>query len=121
MKNNQKNEGLQSRREFFKKAAMGTLPILSAVAMLASPVIVNAAENSLMKTPLGCNRQDCTNSCIQSCRGGCSTACKGCTGRCVGSCQSSCSGGCQRNCGSACEGALPARAAYSHSASVGRR
>ena len=37
MKKNGKNEELQSRREFFKRAAKGALPILAGAALLSSP------------------------------------------------------------------------------------
>ena len=49
MKKNEKNEELQSRREFFKKAAKGALPILAAVALAGTPAIVNATT----KDPMG--------------------------------------------------------------------
>lgn len=45
MKKNEKNEGLQSRREFFKKAAKGALPILGLAIMANVPMISNAAES----------------------------------------------------------------------------
>lgn len=37
MKKNEKNEELQSRREFFKKAAKGALPILGLAIMATNP------------------------------------------------------------------------------------
>ena len=40
MKKNEKNEELQSRREFFKKAAKGALPILGAIALAGAPGVV---------------------------------------------------------------------------------
>lgn len=39
MKKNGKNEELQSRREFFKRAAKGALPILAGAALLSSPIL----------------------------------------------------------------------------------
>lgn len=48
MKKNEKNEELQSRREFFKKAAKGALPILGAILLSGAPQILNAAEKSPM-------------------------------------------------------------------------
>lgn len=42
------NEELQSRREFFKKAAKGVLPILGAVVLAGAPAIVKAAEENPM-------------------------------------------------------------------------
>ena len=50
MKKNEKNEELQSRREFFKKAAKGALPILGAIVLANAPAVINAAENA----PMGC-------------------------------------------------------------------
>ncbi len=86
----EKNEELQSRREFFKKAAKGALPILGAVLLANAPVIANAAES---KSPMGC-RGTCTGSCHNSCKG-CSTTCSGtCKNSCT-SCSTTCSGGCK--------------------------
>lgn len=48
MKKNVKNEELQSRREFFKKAAKGALPILGAILLSGAPQILNATEKSPM-------------------------------------------------------------------------
>ena len=102
MKKNKNNEELQSRREFFKKAAKGALPILSAVAMISSPIFVRAAETSSIASPMGCNRQDCTNACIQSCSS-CTGSCRGtCSGRCSSSCAGSCSGNCTERCANSC-------------------
>ena len=48
MKKNEKNEELQSRREFFKKAAKSALLILGAILLSGAPQIINAAEKSPM-------------------------------------------------------------------------
>ena len=102
MKKNKNNEELQSRRDFFKRAAKGALPVLGVVAMMTSPIILKAAEVPMMKTPMGCNRQDCTNACIQSCSS-CTGTCRGdCTGRCSGACRSSCTNTCKEDCRSNC-------------------
>lgn len=53
MKDNKKNEELQSRREFFKKAAKGALPIIAAAVMASAPAVVKAAENCLWMFPSG--------------------------------------------------------------------
>ena len=75
MKKNVKNEELQSRREFFKKAAKGALPILGAIVLANVPNALHAAES-------GCG-----------CVGGCGTACfQACANGCV---TSSCKGGCK--------------------------
>lgn len=79
------NEELQSRREFFKKAAKGALPILGAIALAATPAIMKAAE-----TPMGCSYSDCS----MSCSGGC----MGCSGGCQGSCSQACSSNCFTYC-----------------------
>lgn len=80
MEKNKKNEELQSRREFFKKAAKGALPILGAIVLANAPAIVKAAE----ATPSGCH---------YGCSAVCSTS--ACQGTCSGSCRFTCSGGCK--------------------------
>lgn len=70
------NEELQSRREFFKKAAKGALPILGAIVLAGNPLLSNAAEES----PMGCNGS-CSYSCQNTCKGTCQ-------GRCSGGCSS---------------------------------
>ena len=98
MEKNKKNEELQSRREFFKKAAKGALPILGAIVLSGVPTIIKAAE-----TPMGCGQLSCLYGCKNSCQGDCYTGCKGgcsslcrmsCTGSCKDGCHTSCSGGC---------------------------
>lgn len=87
MKKNERNEELQSRREFFKKAAKGALPILGAMVLANAPVIANAAETS-STTCAGCNNR-CMNFCTTTCHGGCKT-------HCADNCHSSCKWGCSR-------------------------
>lgn len=92
MEKKKRNEELQSRREFFKKAAKGALPILGAVLLAGSPAIVQAAE----KAPMGCNGScagTCQGTCSGSCRGGCNTSCYN---GCYSSCKTGCSGSCRR-------------------------
>lgn len=82
-----KKQELQSRRDFFKKAAKGVLPILGAVVLASAPSIVKAAEKVSMEcdTCKGTCKGDCSYGCQGSCRGGCSTGCGGgCTGTCYG-------------------------------------
>ncbi|MFA4046861.1 Cys-Xaa-Xaa-Xaa repeat radical SAM target protein [Prevotella sp. PCHR] len=90
------NKELQSRREFFKNAAKGILPIIGSVILGSAPLIVKASE-----TQMGCGglcQSTCTLTCASNCRGGCETSCRGgCQGRCYGSCYRSCSGGCQNS------------------------
>lgn len=97
MKQNEKNEELQSRREFFKKAAKGALPILGAIALAGAPGIVKAAEEAM-----DCN-YSCSYSCSNSCRGNCYGGCSGsCGGACSYSCQNTCKGSCQGRCSGGC-------------------
>ncbi len=77
-----KNEELQSRRDFFKKAAKATLPILGAVVLANVPAISQAAEEA----PMGCNYL-CANTCYTACKGGCSNNCKSaCHYNCTNNC-----------------------------------
>lgn len=97
MKQNEKKEELQSRREFFKKAAKSTLPILGAIALAGAPSIVKAAEEAM-----DCN-YSCSYSCSNSCRGDCYGGCRGgCSGACSYSCQNTCKGSCQGSCRGGC-------------------
>ncbi len=83
MHKNKKNEELQSRRQFFKNAAKGALPILGAIVLANVPGIMNAASES----PMGCTSTTCS--------GGCKNGCRGCEYTCSGTCKNSCRGGCQ--------------------------
>lgn len=74
-----KNEELQSRREFFKKAVKGALPILGVIVFANAPAIISASEKSM-----GCN---------YGCTAVCSTS--ACQGTCSGGCKTTCSGGCK--------------------------
>ena len=98
MKKNVKNEELQSRREFFKKAAKGALPILAAVALANVPLVMEA-ESPVMGCGSTC-RGGCANQCSSgSCRLSCDSSCKdGCKGSCHNGCQGGCKGNCQGTC-----------------------
>lgn len=85
-----KNEEVLSRREFFKKAAKATLPILGAVLLASNPILAEAAE-----TPMGC--MGCSNGCTATCKGTCS-------GSCDGSCIDGCKSGCRTTCKYTCAG-----------------
>lgn len=89
MEKNKKNEELQSRREFFKKAAKGALPILGAIVLANAPAIVNAAGDN----PTGCR------GCASYCSGGCSGSCTSCVGSCNGTCNFTCRGTCKTSSG----------------------
>ena len=90
MDKNKKNEELQSRREFFKKAAKGALPILGAIALAGVPGISKAISES----PMGCSERSCVNTCAVGCTGRCYHACTGCHTTCSGTCYRTCAGGC---------------------------
>lgn len=98
MKKNVNNEELQSRREFFKKAAKGALPILSAIVLANTPSIANA-----MRTEWGCDNS-CSNSCKGRCTGGCQTSCAsdGCGHTCAGNCRGHCNFVCRDSCYNDC-------------------
>lgn len=91
MDKKKKDEELQSRREFFKKAAKGALPILGAAILASNPIISKAAETTL----------DCNGNCSWGCGRVCST---GCSNSCSGSCYGSCKGNCSRSCSMTCSG-----------------
>lgn len=103
MENNKKNEELQSRREFFKKAAKGALPILGAIVLANAPVIAKAAEE-----PMGC-KYGCSSGCEGACSGTCHYGCKqscyhDCTKTCAGGCKTGCKHSCTKTCGATCKG-----------------
>ena len=87
MDKNKKNEELQSRREFFKKAAKGALPILGAIVLANVPNIANA-DTSDSGT---CT--SCAYTCLGTCRGQCYSTC---TGNCYRTCSGGCSGSSRR-------------------------
>ena len=86
MEKNKKNEELQSRREFFKKAAKGALPILGAIVLANMPKIAEAETAGSCTCGAGC-RGGCSTSCMHECK----TTCKaGCYHGCYGTCQNKC-------------------------------
>lgn len=99
MRKNQKDEELQSRRQFFKKAAKGVLPILGAIVLANAPVIAKAADEASM----GCSgycKEGCGTSCTGSCTGGCVNTCaRSCT-----ACSNGCASGCHATCYTGCNG-----------------
>ncbi len=95
MANNKKKEELQSRRDFFKNAAKGVLPIVGAIVIACLPHVVNAEE-----TPMGCQY-----SCSVGCGSGCSGFCDGtCTDACARGCRNYCNAGCDTTCRRTCQG-----------------
>ena len=107
-----KNNELRSRREFFKKAAKGTLPILSAIVLASTPILSQAAKGCVEGYCSNCNNS-CTNGCRNGCHRSCATECslncqgksehyyggdcEGCRGLC-GGCSGLCSGFCKGSC-----------------------
>lgn len=87
MKTNQ-NEELQSRREFFKKAAKAALPVVGAVVMASLPI------EKLIGSSACYAGYACTGACSGSCKGTCKFGCEGCKGACEGSCKYSCKTSC---------------------------
>ena len=85
MKKNKNNEELQSRREFFKNAAKGALPILGAIMLANSPIIARSTVRESLNCESSCE-SSCSGRCQGGCSGSCSGACTGCKGSCSGSC-----------------------------------
>lgn len=101
--NEDKNEELQSRRDFFKQVAKSVLPILGGIALFGFPVNGLSASESPEEgegedTEMGCNygcSGVCKGSCGRECSFGCTNSCSGsCSGACKGSCYGNCKGGC---------------------------
>lgn len=110
-KNNKKNEDLQSRREFFKKAAKGALPILGSIILASVPHILKAKTVDPQFCMFGC-AGFCAGQCYATCVGFCTGNCSGCVGfckvqciGCIGSCSGtcmSCTGTCLGTCAAGC-------------------
>lgn len=95
MEEKNKKEELQSRRDFFKKAAKAALPIMGAIVLANVPDLSKA-----MKSEMEC---DCSGACSGTCIGNCKGTCDGaCMGTCQGSCKGNCSGGCAYTCKAYC-------------------
>lgn len=89
MSNKKQNEELQSRREFFKKAAKAALPVVGAVVLSSLPLLKAEAA------PMGC-----TGTCYGMCHGSCKGCEYTCSGTCKHACESckyTCSGGCKNS------------------------
>lgn len=78
MEEKNKNEELQSRREFFKKTVQNVLPFLGVVAL--SPLLTSCDPDGT---------RGCGNSCSGSCEGDCA-------GDCDDNCTADCFNGCDR-------------------------
>lgn len=91
MKEENKKEELQSRRDFFRKAAKTALPIIGAIALASTPIVSKATE-----TAMGCTNY-CSQSCHFSCEGACRNSCTNtCSGTCYNTCYHRCTGGCAK-------------------------
>lgn len=94
MKKINQKEDLKSRRDFFKAAAKGILPIFG-LTILGQTIITSCDK---LDDITGCS--DCSGGCEDSCENGCSGTCKsgcntGCSGTCKGGCFRACSSGCK--------------------------
>ena len=87
-----KKEELQSRRDFFKKAAKSALPILGAIALANVPVIAKASEAGYCT---------CSGNCSGACSGGCKSTCYN---QCYNSCKGTCNYTCDHSCSGSCNG-----------------
>lgn len=89
MSNKNKNEELQSRREFFKKAAKAALPVVGAVMMASLPSVFAEAATGCTKSCLG----SCSGTCSRTCTSRCKEGCSGCGTACYQGCAAGCSWG----------------------------
>ena len=94
MKENKKE--LLHRREFFKKAAKKSLPIVAAI--VAPSLFVSCGDDGEDVT--GCS--DCSGTCASDCSSSCvgqsyTSTCSSCANNCTGSCDTSCSETCKNN------------------------
>lgn len=97
MSKKDEKEELQTRRQFFKKAAKSILPMLGAVAI--GPSTILSAMTSCTKS--GCDgcEAECMDNCGSSCSELCdssstSSACSGCASGCASACEGACSNAC---------------------------
>lgn len=88
MEEKNKREEIQSRREFFKKAAKAALPVVGAAILSSVPFMKTEAA------PSGCYNYGCMGGCDGTCSGGC----MGCSGKCTGGCKGWCGGDCYAIC-----------------------
>lgn len=89
MEKKMNNEELQSRREFFKKAAKAALPVVGAIVLANMPIQQMKATASM--------------SCPSACKDSCAYNCTGCSSSCEGTCRTTCSGTCHNACTGGCK------------------
>ena len=83
-------QGLQSRREFFKSAAKAALPVIGAILLTqVTPTSALAATQC----------DGCSGACVDTCMGSCMGSCRG---SCDSSCKGTCEGSCKEGCGDKC-------------------
>ena len=85
-------DGLQSRREFFKKAAKSALPIL-AISVFGTSLFSACGKDEEEEMGDKNNNPGGCNNCASSCSGSCDNTCSG-------GCDENCSAHCAYNCGS---------------------
>jgi CXXX repeat radical SAM target protein len=84
---------LQTRREFFKQAAKGVLPILGLT--ILGPTL--ASCDKVFGGDCDDCSDSCSDSCVTGCKNGCSASCSsGCKGSCQTVCTTTCKGSCSR-------------------------
>ena len=96
MENNE-NQNLQNRREFFKEAAQKALPILGLVLAASTPGLLQSCKKD---NTTGC-KSSCTGTCLNGCSDGCTNRC---SGTCSGTCKNTCKNGCRTGCNTTCVG-----------------
>lgn len=79
MEKKNQNEELQSRREFFKKAAKGALPILGAIVLAGTPL--QGKAETIGACPRSCGIT-CQTQCVNTCGGLCTSCMGGCKNGC---------------------------------------
>lgn len=98
MKRKIEKKELQTRREFFKKAAKGALPILAVTSLSGCSIFMDALGESMSSYGSGGggsygggssgSESGCGYSCSNNCSGGCDGTCRwGCETTCRGSCE----------------------------------
>lgn len=90
MSNKKQNEELQSRREFFKKAAKAALPVVGAVVMASVPTLLQASSSSCGYCQYSCT--SCVGGCLDNCSRSCTTCSNGCARGCHANCYTGCNG-----------------------------
>lgn len=100
MKKDNENKYLQTRREFFKKAAKGILPIIAGITLTGCETFLTAFGERLSSYGGGGGYSEggggysesngCGYTCSSGCSGGCDGTCRwGCETTCKGSCEGS--------------------------------